>query len=126
MPIKCVFFDFDEVVRTWEHEFDGLSDYSGIPLDAFLEIAFDPSRYESANRGEESDESWRDEVSRVLSERFPVGDVESAMRFWASRKGELVPDVLDIVRVCKEKIPVALFSNATTNLNQEIESLGLT
>ena len=126
MPIKCVFFDFDEVVRTWEHEFDRLSDYSGIPLDAFVEIAFDRSRIESAIRGEESAESWWNEVSRVLGERFPVEDVESAMRFWASRKGELVPDVLDIVRVCKEKISVALFSNATRNLNQEIEALGLT
>jgi hypothetical protein len=94
MAIKCVFFDFDEVVRTWEHEFDGLSNYSGIPLDAFVEIAFDPSRYESAIRGKESAESWRSEVGRVLSERFPVGDVESAMRFWASRNGELVPEVL--------------------------------
>ncbi len=126
MANKCVFFDFDEVVRTWEHEFDGLSDYSGIPLDAFVEIAFDPSGYESAIRGRESDESWRAEVGRVLAERFPVEDFGSALRFWASRNGELVTDVLAIVRACKAQVPVALFSNATSTLNQEIESLGLT
>ena len=52
--------------------------------------------------------------------------VESALRFWASRNGELVPEVLEIVRACKVQVPVALFSNATSTLNQEIESLGLT
>jgi len=66
MAIKCVFFDCDEVIRTWEHEFDGLSAYSGIPLDAFVEITFDPSRYEAAIRDDESAESWWNEVSRVL------------------------------------------------------------
>jgi putative hydrolase of the HAD superfamily len=126
MPIKCVFFDFDEVIRTWEHEFYDFYENTGIPLDAFVEIAFDPSKYESAIRGKESGESWRAEVGRVLTERFPVADVESALRFWASRNGELIPDVLEIVSDCKMRIPVALFSNATSTLNQEIESLGLT
>jgi len=84
------------------------------------------SRYESAIRGKESGETWRTEVGRVLAERFPVGDVESALQFWASRNGELIPDVLEIVSACKIQLPVVLFSNATTTLNQEIESLGLT
>jgi len=38
MPIKCVFFDFDEVIRTLEHEFYDLYESTGIPLDAFVEI----------------------------------------------------------------------------------------
>ena len=69
MAIKCVFFDFDEVVRTWEHEFDDLYEKTGILLEAFVEIAFDPSRYESAIRGKESVESWRAAVGRV---RFAI------------------------------------------------------
>ena len=101
MPIKCVFFDCDEVIRMWEHEFDDLYESTGIPLDAFVEIAFDPSRYESAIRGKESGESCRAGVGRVLAERFPVEDVESAIRFWANRNGELIPEVLEIVRACK-------------------------
>lgn len=125
MAIKCVFFDFDEVIRSWEHEFDGLSDYSGIPIDAFVEIAFDPSRYESSNRGDESDESWRNEVSRVLGERFPARNVEQAMQYWSSRNGEPMPGVLELVHACKENTSVALFSNATSRLNQEIKSFGI-
>jgi putative hydrolase of the HAD superfamily len=126
MPIKCVFFDFDEVVRSWKHEFDGLSDYSGIPLDAFVEIAFDPLRYESAIRGEVSGETLRAEIGLVLAECFSVENAESALEYWATRNGELIPEVLEIVRLCKERIPVALFTNASTTLNREIETLGLT
>jgi putative hydrolase of the HAD superfamily len=125
MPIKCVFFDCDEVIRTWEHEFDGLSDYSGIPLEAFVETAFDPSRYESAIRGEEPAEAWWGEVSRVLSERFPAQNVERAMQYLASRNGELIPGVVELVQACKENVTVVLFSNATSRLNQEIKMLGI-
>jgi putative hydrolase of the HAD superfamily len=126
MAIKCVFFDFDEVVRTWEHEFDGLTDYSGIPLDVFVEIAFNPSRYEAAIRGEESAEAWWGEIARVLRERFPARNVESAMRYRSTRNGELMSDVLQLVHACKENVSVALFSNATSSLTEEIETLGLT
>ena len=87
MAIKCVFFDFDEVVRTWGHEFDGISDYSGIPLDVFVEIAFDPLRYEAAIRGKEPAESWWSEIARVLCERFPARNVKQAMQYLASRNG---------------------------------------
>lgn len=125
MAIKCVFFDFDEVIRTWKHEFDDLYESTGIPLNAFVEIAFDPLRSEAAIRGKESNESWRGGIGRVLAERFSGREAESAMQFWAKRNGEIVPGVLEIVQACKEKVPVALFSNAVSSLNQEIESLGL-
>jgi len=125
MAIKSVFFDFDEVVRTWEHEFDGLSDYSGIPLDTFVEIAFDPLRYEAAIRGKELAESWWTEIARVLGERFPARNVEQAMQYLAGRNGELVPGMVELVEACKAKASVALFSNATSRLNEEIKSLGI-
>ena len=125
MAIKSVFFDFDEVVRTWEHEFDGLSDYSGIPLDTFVEIAFDPLRYEAAIRGKEPAESWWTEIARVLGERFPARNVEQAMQYLAGRNGELVPGMVELVEACKAKASVALFSNATSRLNEEIKSLGI-
>jgi hypothetical protein len=66
MAIKCVFFDFDEFVRTWKYEFDDLYVNSNIPLDGFVEIAFNPSSYESAIRGKESGESWHVEIARKV------------------------------------------------------------
>lgn len=125
MAIKCVFFDFDEVLRTWEYETDGLGEVFGIPLDAFREVAFDPENSTPAIRGEITDEEWRTNVGRILAERFPDRDVDGAMQMWSSRSGELFPEVLEIVRACKLKIPVGLMTNATTKLDQDLESLGI-
>jgi putative hydrolase of the HAD superfamily len=125
MPIKCVFFDFDQVVRMWEHEFDDLYECTGIPLDSFVDVAFVPSGYEAAIRGEETSESWREGIGRVLAEQFPIENVESALRFWKSKNGALNTEVLELVRTCRDSVRVALFTNATSSLNREIESLGL-
>ncbi|MCI0836310.1 MAG: HAD-IA family hydrolase, partial [Chloroflexi bacterium] len=52
-------------------------------------------------------------------------DVEGALEFWSGRTGELAIEVLEIVRECKSKLPVALMTNATSKLNQDLESLGI-
>ena len=38
MPIKCVFFDFDGVLRNWDHDMYGIEGKFGIPLEAVREI----------------------------------------------------------------------------------------
>lgn len=123
--IKCVFFDFDEVVRTWQYEVDALGEMFGIPLETFREIAFSPESVEPAIRGEITDEEWRARVGRTLAERCPDRDTEAAMQMWSCRIGQLIPEVLEIVEECKTKVRVGLFTNATTKLNQDIETLGL-
>lgn len=125
MAIKCVFFDFDGVLRSWEYDMSTLDGLYGIPLDAFRSVAFAPKNVEPAIRGEISDEEWRANVGRIMKTRFPDRDVEAATAAWDSRIGELVPEVLEIIRECKAKLPVALMSNATSKLNQDLESLGI-
>ena len=123
--IKCVFFDFDGVLRNWEHDWATIGDLYGISLDAFREVAFAPENVVPTVRGEITDEEWRANVGRILKTRFPGRDVEGALEFWSSRTGELVPEVLEIVRECKSRLPVALMTNATSKLNQDLESLGI-
>jgi putative hydrolase of the HAD superfamily len=123
--IKCVFFDFDGVLRNWEYEMDGLEENYGIPLEAMREIAFAPENVKRAVRGEITDEEWRANVGRILARRFPEKDAAGATKFWDSRIGELVPEVLEIIKECKSKLPVALLSNATSKLNQDLKSLGI-
>jgi HAD superfamily hydrolase (TIGR01509 family) len=125
MPIKCVFFDFDGVLRNWDYEMDGIEENYGIPLEAMREIAFAPENVEPAVRGLVTDEEWRANVGRILAKRFPDKDAAGAIRFWDSRIGELVPEVLEIIKECKSKLPVALFTNATSKLNQDLKALGV-
>jgi len=123
--IKCVFFDFDGVLRNWDYEMDGLEENYGIPLDAMQEIAFAPENVNRAVRGEITDEEWRADVGRTLARRFPEKDAAGAIKFWDNRIGELVPEVLEIIKECKSKLPVALFTNATSKLNQDLKDLGI-
>ena len=88
-------------------------------------MAFDPENSVPAIRGEITDEEWRSDVGRILTERFPDRDVDGAMQMWSRRTGELFPEVLEIVQACKSKIPVGLVTNATTKLDQDLESLGI-
>lgn len=123
--IKCVFFDFDGVLRSWDREVNRLEEDHGIPRGAMWEIAFAPENVIAAVRGEVTDAEWRADVARQLSEKFPDGDITGAMHTWNSSTGVLVPEVLAIVLACKSKLSVGLMTNATTKLNQDLESLGI-
>ncbi|MDA1280487.1 MAG: HAD-IA family hydrolase [Chloroflexi bacterium] len=125
MAIKCAFFDFDGVLRNWDYDMDGLEENYGISLEAFREVAFAPENVEPAIRGEISDQEWRVNVGRILSARFPDRDVKAASDFWTSRTGELVPEVLEIIRACKNNVSVGLMTNATSRLNRDLDSLGI-
>ena len=125
MPIKCVFFDFDGVLRNWDYEINGLEENYGIPLEAMREIAFAPENVDPAVRGLITDEEWRANVGRILAARFPEKDAAGAIRFWDTRIGELVAEVLEIITEFKPKLPVALFTNATSKLNQDLKALGI-
>jgi putative hydrolase of the HAD superfamily len=126
MPIKCVFFDFDGVLRTWHYDEQRFQDEFGIPIEAFREVAFAKEHVNPAIRGHVTNEEWRAGVGEVLKERYPADKVDAAIADWNQRNGKLIPEVLAIADECKVKLPVALFTNATTRLPWEMEQHGLT
>lgn len=123
--IKCVFFDFDGVLRNWDYDQARVEELYGISLDAFREVAFAPENFEPAIRGVITDGEWVSNIGQILKKSFSDQDVARAMETWSSRTGELVPEVLDIIRECKLRLPVALVTNATTKLTRDLESLGI-
>ncbi len=125
MAIRCVLFDFDGVLRNWDYDQANVGVTYGISLDAFRDAAFAPETVVPVIRGEITHEEWVSNIGRILKIRFPDKDVKGALETWSSRAGELVPEVLEIVRECKSKLPVALMSNATSRLNQDLKTLGL-
>ncbi len=99
MTVKCAFFDFDEVLRTWKYDRETHERLFGIPVDAFNEAAFSPELMIPATRGGITDDEWRAAIGRKLAEFYPDKDVAGAMAHWSSYVGMLVPEVLEIVRV---------------------------
>ena len=125
MPIKCVFFDFDGVLRSWDYEANTMEEEYGFPHGGMWEVAFTPENVVPAIRGEITDEQWRSNVAQMLTEKFPDSDVSGAMDAWQKHYGVLVPEVLEIITECKAKVPIAMLSNATSRLNYDLEKLGI-
>jgi len=123
--IKCVFFDFDGVLRHWDPGIYGIEEKFGIPLDAVRDAAFSKESVDPAVRGDITDEEWRINVASRLATRYPDKDAQGVVDHWSSFTGELVPEVLSIIKECKVVTKVALFTNATSRLNQDLKSLGI-
>jgi putative hydrolase of the HAD superfamily len=125
MPIRCAFFDFDEVLRTWKYDRGTHERLFGTLVDAFDEAAFSPESLGPALRGEVTDEEWRAGIGQTVAERFPDKDVAGALAHWSSYYGVLVPEVLEIVQACKSNVAVGLMTNATSALDRHMEILGI-
>lgn len=125
MAIKCVFFDFDGVLRSWDYEANTMEEEYGFPHGGMWDIAFSPEIVFPAIRGEITDEEWRSNVAQLVTEKFPDGDILGAMDAWQTHHGVLVPEVLEIISECKTKMPIAMLSNATSRLDYDLEKLGI-
>jgi putative hydrolase of the HAD superfamily len=80
------------------------------PLAAEIaEVAFAPSLLRRAVTGEITDEQWRHEVG--------LG--------WDAPRGEVIAEALTLVRVARRQCFVALLSNGTTRLEEDLALLGL-
>lgn len=123
--IKCVFFDFDEVLRSWEYALDGLENEFGVPLSAFREVAFAPENVGLAITGQVTDEEWRKRVRQILIERFPDRDAAGAWQAWVSRDGVINPEVLELIKECKKHVRVGMISNATSRLSDDMRHHGI-
>lgn len=125
MPIKCVFFDFDDVLRTWEYQLDGIQEKFGIPLSVFCEVAFASENLEPAITGQVTDEMWRGRVRSILVDRFPDLDAGGAWDMWSNRTGVLIPEVLELIKETKSRVKIGMISNATSRLNQDLRHHGI-
>jgi HAD superfamily hydrolase (TIGR01509 family) len=98
-PLKpLLLLDLDGVLRRFP------------PLPAEIaEIAFEPSLLRRAVTGEITDEQWRHEVGQD----------------WAASPGEVISEALALVRAARRQCFVALLSNATTRLEEDLAHLGL-
>ena len=125
MAIKCVFFDFDGVLRHWDPGIYGIEEKFGIPLKAVQHAMFAKDSVDPAVKGEITDQQWRLNIASRLAAQYPDHDAQGVVDHWSSFIGDLVPEVLSIIKECKAVTKVALFTNATSRLNQDMKALGI-
>lgn len=120
--IRAVLIDLDGVVRRWTPwEPD---DGSPVSDEALRAVAFAPDVLQDVVTGGVTDEQWREEVAVRLEREFGSHG-RRAVEEWSAPVGTVDRDVLEIVRVLRRLLPVALVSNATSRLDSDLERLGL-
>lgn len=116
--------DLDGVVRLWPaHVVAAAEEAAGLPHGSIQEAAFAPDLLTLAVTGGISDEAWREEVIDRLRSAYPEADARGAVAGWSASPGVINQPVLDLLR--QRRAPVALVTNATTRLPQDLTALGL-
>lgn len=116
--------DLDGVVRLWPaHVVVSAEKAAGLPPGSVHATAFAADLLPLAITGRISDEAWRAEVTNRLRVAYPEADAKGAVAGWSASPGVISQPVLDLLR--QRRVPVALVTNATTRLPDDLAALGL-
>lgn len=124
---EWLLIDLDGVLRRWDAARDAeIEMLHGLPAGSIREAAFGVgSRLQDAVTGRIPDEEWRDHVAKRLHALGP-GDAASAVAEWSRSPGTVDAEVLDVIRAARGSgWLVAVLTNATTRLAEDLQALGL-
>ncbi len=131
MPIEAVVFDMDGVIRHWLPEF--ITDAEarlGLPEGVISSVAFAQPLFREAMIGVHTVEEWSARIGAAVVEAAGEdADVsaEAVAEIWSQSSWELDAAVIDLVRGLKAAgTTTAVFSNASTNLESDIDEMGIT
>ncbi|MGW7332644.1 HAD-IA family hydrolase [Streptomyces sp. NPDC054840] len=126
-PFDAVLCDFDGVLRLWDPDgMAALDRKAGLAEGTLASAAFRPGLLEAAVTGRISDEQWRRRVAEDLAEA--CGSLDGALDLvsgWTALTGLVDTAVLELLTAARNRVPVALVSNATTRLEADLTALGL-
>jgi putative hydrolase of the HAD superfamily len=127
LPFDAVLCDFDGVVHLWDP--DGMTSLDrawGLTEGTLAAAAFDGELLQAVVTGHLSDEQWRCQVAALLAPA--CGSPERArdlVKAWSALTGWVDNDVMDLLAALRDKVPVVLISNATTQLETYLAAIGL-
>ena len=125
--MRLVILDLDGVLRRWDPAIMARAEHEALMPPGTLAEAVLGNRalLRDAVTGALTDEEWRDEIAYRLSQRFGTAAAAVAVAAWSEPAGEVDHEMLALVRRLRASVPVALFSNATTRLPRDLDTLGL-
>lgn len=122
--IKALLIDLDGVIRHWPPDDPEFEVQFGVSLAEIKKTAFSKSLLIPAITGQVTDEEWRERIALQLAgEGFELA--ENAVRAWSQGSGEVDLEMLERVQSLRQKLKVVLVTNATTRLERDLASLGL-
>ncbi|HEY7273343.1 MAG TPA: HAD-IA family hydrolase [Actinoplanes sp.] len=124
-PARALLIDLDGVLRRWDPSVPASVERSyGLTPDVLLGTAMAWDLYRPAVAGELTDAEWMAAVAARLP--LPPDRAAAAVAQWQRHRGTVDSDVLAFVREARAAgRPVALATNATDRLRDDLGSLGL-
>lgn len=125
--IDTLILDLDGVVRHWDTDHMASTVRSfGVTREQFAAVAFEDELLTSAMTGAISAEEWGDEIGRRLGQRHGC-DAATVAAGFAALGWSIDHEVVALVARVRDagRARVALFSNASTRLERDLESSGL-
>jgi putative hydrolase of the HAD superfamily len=116
------------VVRVFDPSVAGsIEQRYGLSAGDLIGSAMSVVRLRPAILGDESHEAWLESIAMDLADRAGGLDrAQDAVREWAAYRGQVVIEVLDVIRQLRARgVPVGLVTNSTTRLDADLAELGL-
>ena len=125
-PIDVVVFDMDGVIRHWLPEYlDEVEERLGLPGGTISTAAFADPGYHDVTVGAISAEEWAAAIGTIVAAEHDVSADEVA-EIWLGTTWRVDDDVVEIVRSLQAAgTATAVFSNATSKLEQDMEAMGV-
>jgi putative hydrolase of the HAD superfamily len=125
--VRVLIVDLDGVIRHWHgDEFTALAESVGLSREDLGEIAFEPELLAAGMTGRVVFEDWADEIGRRAGALHGC-DPAAVTAGFAALGWTIDHEVLALIREVRAagRVKVALFSNASTRLEADLESCGI-
>ncbi len=123
--MRAVLFDMDGVLRHWHHDHSLRIEVDlGLPPGSIAEAAFGVAEFEASMCGRATHQQWAGSTRAALVDRHGAA-VAPAVDRWLEYRGDMDAEMLDVVRRVRGEVPVALVSNATDRLRDDLAHHGL-
>lgn len=123
--VDGVIIDLDGVIRHWDPEHvPAVERRLGLPAGTLGPIAFEEDRLARAMDGRLRYDEWCREIGAAAAAAHGV-DAQAVAAAWAESGWDIDLTVVDLVAAVRSRVPVALLSNASTNLLADLERSGI-
>lgn len=127
MPVEAVVFDMDGVIRHWTAaNVRAFEEAHGLPPQAIAQAAFAQPLFDEAMLGVHAAEEWARRIGVAVNEVHPSVGIEDCRDAWLSADWELDDAIVTMAAGLRDAgTRVALFSNASTRLGEDLAAMGL-
>ncbi|MFE2534941.1 HAD-IA family hydrolase [Streptomyces sp. NPDC059371] len=124
-PYEAVLCDVDGVLRHWPADTE-IEQANGLPAGALASAAFAPARVLPAVTGKITDAEWRHAVAADLAAICGSKErAQAAVAAWTERVPVVDQELVDLLTQVRAVASVALVTNGTTRLEQDLAGQGL-